>query len=132
MINKSEIIKYLPKNKYDVSNIQILSEIGFPVLNCVLSELLFWVTDYNWPVAKEICLILKNADETIIPEIIHVLQENDDERIWFLINNVLPNLDLRIQSKLIGSIRLYESRITDNDYKENAIKYINEFHDFLE
>jgi len=123
-MNKTELLQYLPKNKQDTSNIELLSNIGFPVLNSILSELLFWVTDYNWPVAKEICLILKKAGEEIIPEIENILQEKDDERIFFLINNILPELDINVQFKLIKSLKEYEHNTLDPDYKNYAIKYL--------
>lgn len=75
----------IPKNKSDIEAAEKLVAMGYPKIAPVLPQLMEWVQDYNWPVAKVIAPFLASIGEPLIPEIKKVLTSNDDMwKYWCL------------------------------------------------
>ncbi|WP_171097508.1 DUF5071 domain-containing protein [Ruegeria sp. HKCCD7255] len=74
------ILLCIPEDKHDLSAVERAKEIGFPSLNEALPELLTWVQDANWPVAKPIASILRQAGPEIVPHIRNILSGYD--AVW--------------------------------------------------
>ncbi len=70
----------IPKDKSDCSSIPTLKVIDITMVNPILGELLEWIQDMNWPVAKELWEILPRFHKGLIPHIKAVLNSDDD--IW--------------------------------------------------
>ena len=70
----------VPKDKFDFAAVRKAAALGYPGLNPVLPQLLIWMQDYNWPVAKELAPLLARAGPEIAPHLIEVLRSNDG--IW--------------------------------------------------
>jgi len=49
---ESRLRDVLPKTKTDIENAKAVINLGLPVVKPLLSHLLIWMKDYNWPVAK--------------------------------------------------------------------------------
>jgi len=52
------INELLPKNKSDDSTIEQLSQLSDEQMKPLISSLLKWLQDYNWPIAKKVLPII--------------------------------------------------------------------------
>jgi hypothetical protein len=121
---RSDLLKLLPKTKFDDSNLDSLEGIGFPALNLVLPELLEWIQDINWPVANKISSIISLAGAEIIPEIARIFDSKDEEWIWCMIILLLPNLNPKFQQQILPLIQSYEQTSRSQDGIEAVNGYI--------
>ncbi|WP_152392362.1 DUF5071 domain-containing protein [Paenibacillus guangzhouensis] len=94
----------LPRNKQDyerVSRIKNLSERGIVPL---IPDLITWLQDMNWPIARDISQMLLKVSEQTIPHIKNVLTTND--HIWkywclsYLVMNFPNDLIKEIEPEL--------------------------------
>ena len=74
------IYDLIPKNKFDLSSIEQLKLIDATEAEPILSDLLEWIQDLNWPVAKALFYILLRFDKKFVPHIRSVFNSDDD--IW--------------------------------------------------
>jgi uncharacterized protein YejL (UPF0352 family) len=70
----------LPQDKGDLESVHFLSTYSYEELKPILPELLEWLQDYNWPVARPIATLLKRFFPQILPDLIPVLESHD--AIW--------------------------------------------------
>lgn len=111
----------VPENKYDLAAVARAWKIGHPAINGVLSELLEWVKDANWPVAPEVANLLSQSGPEIVPHIRHVLASDDP--IWkfwvidLVVRNLKPPLRLALQEDLLALAETAseEGRLEDVD-----------------
>jgi len=83
----------IPKDKHDLGSIGRANRIGFPALNPIIPELLEWVADANWPVARGVGGLLSNAGLEIVPHVKTILKSED--WIWKLWTVELVLNDIR-------------------------------------
>ena len=55
---RKELRKLLPANKDDVAAIKAIAARGYPAVQPILPDLLKWIRDESWPVAKPACEFL--------------------------------------------------------------------------
>jgi len=70
----------IPKYKDDNSGIEILKTIDINEAEPILNQLLEWIQDMNWPVAREVFDLLPRFHNKLIPHIKAVFDSND--AIW--------------------------------------------------
>ncbi|MCL2674486.1 MAG: DUF5071 domain-containing protein [Defluviitaleaceae bacterium] len=71
----------IPKDKFDLSTIDRLKMIDEERIEPLLSQLLEWIQDLNWPVAQPLFDdVLPKFHVRLIPHIKEVLNSNDD--VW--------------------------------------------------
>ena len=75
-----EVFHLIPKDKFDISFIDELKTINVNTVDPILGDLLEWLQDINWPVAKELVDILPRFHQKLVPHIQMVFNSNDD--IW--------------------------------------------------
>ena len=51
-MDRENLLKLVPKHKFDLANAEELINIGYPEVEPVLPEIIEWVFDGNWPVAR--------------------------------------------------------------------------------
>lgn len=95
-----DINKCIPENKFDTAAVEQASAIGFPTLNPILSNLLVWVKDANWPVAAGTASLLSNAGPEIVPHIKEVLNSEDGMWKYWVIKLVAKKLASDVRSEL--------------------------------
>ncbi|WP_088071950.1 DUF5071 domain-containing protein [Gottfriedia luciferensis] len=76
----NEISNLLPRDKFDFERVNELKQLNKSDLIPVLPNLLEWIQDMNWPIAKETAKLLLNFPSEIVPYIKIVLQS--DDYIW--------------------------------------------------
>lgn len=79
MIRDMDIRKLIPKHKGDQKVISSLKKLSFEELEPIIPELLEWLQDMNWPIARPVADILNPFADMIVPEIIKILKTNDGE-----------------------------------------------------
>src|SRR5579863_6459468 len=80
-----DVKELIPKNKFDLNVIPELKKLSFEQLEPIIPELLEWLQDMNWPVARYVSDILEPFADKITPEIIRILNTNDGMwKYWIL------------------------------------------------
>lgn len=81
------IKELIPQNKDDQRVIGPLKKLSFEQLEPIIPDLLEWLQDMNWPIARPIADILEPFVDRMIPEIIKIFKTNDGIwKMWVLIN----------------------------------------------
>ena len=70
----------LPRDKHDTLAVDQLAELGYPIISPVLPELIKWLQDANWPVARPISDLLVKIGKPVVPLLLEVLK--GDDAIW--------------------------------------------------
>ena len=85
----------VPKNISDFSGMEELKKLSDEEIAPVIPDLLAWMRDMNWPVAKEMPDLLAQHQKVLIPHIIEILQPEQWECDWktYIILFLLPLLD---------------------------------------
>ena len=85
----------VPKTKFDFSGIEELRKLSDEEIAPVIPDLLAWMKDMNWPVAKEMPDLLAPHQKALIPHIIEILQPEQSECDWktWIIDFLLPLFD---------------------------------------
>jgi hypothetical protein len=75
---RKELRKLLPANKDDVAAIAAIAARGYPAVQPILLDLLKWIRQESWPVAKPACEFLVSIGPRLAPEVQEVLGSRDD------------------------------------------------------
>ena len=70
----------IPNHKSDLASAKAAVSAGHPAVESILPDLIFWLQDYNWPVAKILAPFLASIGSPMIPHIDAVFATNDE--IW--------------------------------------------------
>ena len=106
-MRKVDVIKLVPKNKFDNSTIPQLMSLSENDITPILPKLLNWIADFNWPIANDVCKVLAKFPESITPLLIEALnpEAEDDELKYYIINHLIPLLPREFQKKLVPSLK---------------------------
>jgi hypothetical protein len=75
---RKELRKLLPANKDDLAALEAITARGYPAVQPILLDLLKWIRDDSWPVAKPACEFLVSIGSRLVPEVLEVLGSRDD------------------------------------------------------
>jgi hypothetical protein len=70
----------VPTSKHDLQRAHAAISAGYPAVEPILGELIEWLQDYNWPVARVLAPFLASLGSTLVPHIWNVMRSNDE--IW--------------------------------------------------
>jgi Domain of unknown function (DUF5071) len=80
-------------NKHDVQKAQALIALGYPAIEYALPELIEWLQDINWPVARVLAPFLADIGAPLAPYIKAALLEaertKDGTWKYWMINGIL-------------------------------------------
>ncbi|MDQ1919645.1 DUF5071 domain-containing protein [Massilia pseudoviolaceinigra] len=71
---------FIPADKHDLDAVQAAMAAGWPAVAPVVPDLLVWMQDLNWPVAKELAPLLVSLGAPLAPAIRQIL--DGDDGIW--------------------------------------------------
>lgn len=71
----------IPKNKGDLSAAEKLKNYSYEDLKEIIPNLLEWLQDFNWPVAKPVSEYLESIHDKITTELLAIVKSNEDE-VW--------------------------------------------------
>lgn len=112
----------LPKSKFDFSGMEELKMLSDEEIMPILPELLEWMKDMNWPVAKEMPELLSKHQQVIIPCIIEALQPEQLESDWkyYIIQFLLPLLEGKYLNKLKPCLERIAEHPTQGEISDYA------------
>jgi hypothetical protein len=87
----------------DLDRAREIADIGYPAFAPVLMDLLEWLKDYNWPVARIITPALISVGTALVPHVRTILVGNDDMWKYWIISKVIagsPELTEALRSDL--------------------------------
>jgi hypothetical protein len=115
-INTKDLI---PKDKHDIERAENLKNYSYLELKSIIPELLEWLQDCNWPVAKPVSEYLVSINGNITQEILNILKTND--QIWkYWIISIFGRItnDTFIREEII--------LIATNPTKDESLEYVDE------
>ena len=85
----------IPKTKFDTDKLIELDLLSSEEIAPILPELLAWMRDMNWPVAREMPQLLAKHQKLLVPHIIDALAPEQDECDWkrWIISQLLTRFD---------------------------------------
>lgn len=87
-MNLQELV---PKHKSDFIAIENLKLLSFEEIKPIVTELLEWLQDFNWPVAAPIAEMLSPYLDKMVPEVMEVLKTNDGVWKFWILTTLLTN-----------------------------------------
>lgn len=80
-----EVRHLIPKNKGDYEVIGELKKLSFDEIKPIIPDLLEWLQDINWPIAKCIAEVLEPFADNLTPYLLEILETNDGIwKLWIL------------------------------------------------
>ena len=70
----------VPTTKHDAEKVEALVALGYPAVAAIVPELLVWLKDINWPVARALSPFLARIGPPLAPHIRDPLQGDDE--VW--------------------------------------------------
>jgi len=90
----------VPQHKSDFERVSLLRQQPSENLKVILPELLEWLQDGNWPIAKDIEDIVLGFGIELIPHIKHIFNSNDGCWKYFVLDGLVNRLPTDILLKL--------------------------------
>ena len=105
-MKQEDVLRLIPKNKFDSSTLNELMQISEDDVKIILPELLGWIADFNWPIAKNISQVLARFPNSLTPLIKNALSftETDNMLKYWIIAELLPMLPESTQKALLTDI----------------------------
>ena len=76
----------IPKEKGDMEAVEILNAFTYAQVKPIIPQLLIWLQDMNWPVARPVAEYLRQFTEEISPELLNILQGDDEMWKYWIID----------------------------------------------
>jgi hypothetical protein len=81
----------VPTNKFDIAAAERAVALGWPGVKPVISELLEWIQDYNWPVAHMLAPFLAAVGRPLAPCLRPIFAGDDEVWKYWVIDAVLAH-----------------------------------------
>lgn len=83
------LLAMLPSSKMDTDKAEAIVALGFPTVEPILPQIMEWVQDSNWPVARVFEPFLASIGAPIETHVRFVLDSNDSQWKYFVIQNII-------------------------------------------
>jgi hypothetical protein len=121
----------IPKHKDDIGALEILKDCSPEYIINNSADLLIWLQDINWPIARKMAKILRNYTNEIELEIVKILKSNDGLWKYSVILCVIYQTEILTSAKIINEIKRIISFPTESDIGNDLVEYcidvLNEF-----
>ncbi|WP_315793237.1 DUF5071 domain-containing protein [Paenibacillus sp. BIC5C1] len=117
-----DVREWLPREKHDFEAVRKLSELGNEELRDIIPELMEWLQDGNWPIAKSVEDLLLRFGEELIPHIQNVFKTKDPQWEYFMISGLISRLPSRYLIVLKDDLE----RILNNPTKSEMLEELDE------
>jgi len=108
----------LPKDKHDFESVNELMVLDKSKLIALIPELLEWLQDINWPIAREVAKLLLTVPHEAVPYVEEVLAGKDELwKIWCL-DYLVINLPFDAQERLIEPLERMAYQPTNGEQEE--------------
>ena len=113
---------YIPKTKFDFKAIENLKQLPFEAIKEDVPELLTWVQDMNWPVAREVNIYLLPHISKIQQELLDILATNDEMWIYWILGSFIAKSDERPSQEILA----IADRLANNPTEYEQSEYLDE------
>lgn len=111
----------IPQHKDDKIIANELKKHSFEEIKPIVNELLLWVKDYNWPVARPITEYLSSHINEITEELLMILKGNDDIWKYWCINKLINNNNNQTLNSVIKTqLERIVNKPTTSEIKEEV------------
>lgn len=115
----------LPKDKFDDNNLEEIKLLNDSDLSQIVSELLTWTQDTNWPIFPKIVEIIVARQDLFISEISKVFQTDDWIWKYWILTNICPKLSLENIDFLKKDFDNMAKVLPTNTEEEEILELIN-------
>jgi hypothetical protein len=110
----------LPKDKHDDAAIAHISTLPESEIEPLLPEILTWLQDPNWPIARTVLPFILQHPALIVEPLRQVLRTDDVEWIYVVLCNVIKEMPLEERRKMRVEIERIAREPTEEE-KENEL-----------
>lgn len=110
---EEDVRDLIPKSKSDSERVHRVIELGYPAIAPIIPDLLEWMQDYNWPIARELAPFLATIGEPLLPEIQRILNTTDQLWKYWILTKIVAK-----SPQLAEQLRPVLMRITQFPSKE--------------
>lgn len=110
------ITDLIPKNKSDIETAERLKNYSFEKIKPIIPNLLEWLQDMNWPVARPVANFLLSINDQITDEIIEVLKTQDEIWKYWIISTFGPittSVEIRKEIERIANYPTKSERLEE-------------------
>jgi Domain of unknown function (DUF5071) len=86
------LIALVPATKTDLRRAEAAVRAGYPAVAPILPQLLEWLRDCNWPVARILAPLLASVGAPLVPHLIRILETDDLVWKYWVIMVLIPAL----------------------------------------
>jgi hypothetical protein len=115
-----DIHQLIPKDKFDIDTASQLRNYSYAEIKPIVPELLEWIQDMNWPVARTVADYLESISENLADEILKVLKGDDDIWKWGCLRIYLRTIDKINDEGLLNEIKRIASHPTKGEIEEDV------------
>lgn len=99
----------VPSAKDETDLAKKLVALGYPVVEPVIAEILEWVEDANWPVAKVFLPFLARIGAPLVPHVRYVLQSQDEQWKRVVLDHIVSESGALAHGISVDLLRLIDS-----------------------
>lgn len=110
----------IPKDKHDLETAEQLKNYTYDELKEIIPDLLEWLQDINWPVAKPVSDYLKSIHSEITDELLFVLKSDDGAWKYWVITVFGPVVESVLIQKEILRIAHFPTK-NEKDEEMNLV-----------
>jgi hypothetical protein len=107
----------IPAHKDDQDAVQRLQKCSYKEIEPIANELLQWLQDGNWPIAGPLSQILRPFTKELSPKIMSILNSNDYEWKYFLIQFLCNPNDNKLTQQVQHELKRIASNPTEIEIK---------------
>ena len=115
------MILRIPRDKHDLEAVEALAQQPVHELESLLPELLEWLQDYNWPVARALVPVLSRCGLEIVPPLKAVLQSDDDVWKYWLLEALVIHLKTEVREALRDDVLRIINQPTQGERDEEVV-----------
>lgn len=79
----------IPRSKFDGDRVNAVIALGYPTVTPILPELLGWLRDMNWPIARKLAAFIADIGAPLAPHLRTVFAGDDGAWKYWLIGDVI-------------------------------------------
>jgi hypothetical protein len=110
----------LPTDKADVATADALADADPARLGPYIVELLDWLQDGNWPVARPIAVALSRCGMALVNPVRHILGSDDDIWKYWVISRLLGDVDREVWRALEPDLLRIVNQPTPGEVEESV------------
>lgn len=112
----------LPADKDDIAAAHALRDRSAEELAPVVPQLLEWLQDMNWPVARPICEVLRRCGASLVEPVRAVLQSSDDVWKQWVLSELLCGVDPKVRLQLTPELLRIVNAPTASEEQEEVVR----------